>query len=270
MRPGTRYVYRVEARSAHGLSEASGDGNAETPQVPPPSRPTGLVFVSASHDSITLNWDAPTGAPIDSFQVLRRSRDGSEYGDGQGGVEFEVVVDDTGSSAATYTDTSAEARSRYVYRVKARNGHSLSGVSGDANAETHPDPADLPQYPLQASTPNVVIILADDLGWGDVRSNNPDSAMTTPRIDGIAASGVNYTDAHSPSSVCSPTRYGLLTGRHGWRTWKPLSVINGYDRPLIGPDRPTVGTLPAGLRIPHRGHRQMAPGDGLRPPVGRC
>ena len=196
-----------------------------------PAVPTGLNVRSVARDSVALGWDDPGDGTIEGYRILRRARDGSEYGDGLGAAEFVVIVDDTGSAAATYTDTSVTARTRYVYRVKARNANGLSAGSGDINAET-PD-----------ARPNVVIILADDLGWGDVRSNNPDSAMTTPRIDGIATSGAKFTDAHSPSSVCSPTRYGLLTGRYAWRTWLSKRVLSGYDRPLIGPDRPTLGTL---------------------------
>ena len=95
----------------------------------------------------------------------------------------------------------------------------------------------------EPARPNVVIILADDFGWADIASNNPDSAMTTPNIDSIAAAGIRFTDAHSPSSACSPTRYGLLTGRYAWRTWLTKAVLGGYDRPMIAPGTPTLGTL---------------------------
>ena len=254
----TRYVYRVKARNPQGLSEASSYANAETtdtPQPAPPSTPTGLAVSSASHDSVTLTWDDPGDSTIESYQVLRRSRDGSEYGDGLGDAEFVVIVDDTGSPATTYTDTSVAPRTRYVYGVKARNPHGLSGASSSANAETLEAPPDTPQSTIRGSRPNVVLILTDDLGWGDIRSNNPDSAMTTPRIDGIAAAGVNFTDAHSPSSNCTGTRYGLLTGRYSWRSWMGPGVLNGYDRPLIGPDRPTLGTLLQG-----HGYRTAAVG----------
>ena len=175
--------------------------------------------------------------------MLRHSLDGDEYGDGRGAAEFVSIVDDTGSSATTYADTSVTARTRYVYRVKARNPQGLSEASSNANAESHNAPPDTPQSPVQGSRPNVVLILADDLGWGDVQSNNPDSAMTTPLIDSIAAAGAYFTDAHSPSSVCSPTRYGLLTGRYSWRTWLTARALGGSDRPLIGRDQPTLGTL---------------------------
>src|SRR4051794_28963520 len=67
--------------------------------------------------------------------------------------------------------------------------------------------------------PNIVFILADDLGYGDVRAFNPDRCkIATPNIDALAAQGMRFTDAHTSSSVCTPTRYNLLTGRYNWRT----------------------------------------------------
>jgi len=88
--------------------------------------------------------------------------------------------------------------------------------------------------------PNVIFILADDLGYGDVRCNNPEGKVPTPNIDRLAGQGVRCTDAHSPSAVCTPTRYGILTGRYCWRTRLKKGVLQGYDAPLIDADRPTV------------------------------
>ncbi len=256
---GTRYVYRVKAINPAGTSGQSSYLNVETPAAPtspsPPAAPTSLAVSSATHDSASLTWDDPGDSTIESYQVLRRSLDGDEYGDGEGDAELVVIVDDIGSSDTTYTDTSVTARTRYVYRVKARNPQGLSGVSSNINTETLDAPPDTPQWPVQGSRPNVVLILADDLGWGDIQSNNPDSAMTTPRIDGIAAAGANFSDAHSPSSMCSPTRYGLLTGRYAWRTWLSEGVLGGHDRPMIGPGRATLGTLLQG-----HGYRTAAVG----------
>ncbi len=92
-----------------------------------------------------------------------------------------------------------------------------------------------------AEAPNVVFVLADDLGYGDVRALNPDSGIPTPHLDSLAADGMNFTDAHSPSSVCTPTRYGILTGRYSWRTRLKRGVLNGYGKPLIEGERTTVG-----------------------------
>ena len=66
--------------------------------------------------------------------------------------------------------------------------------------------------------PNIIVILADDLGYGDLSCNNPESRIPTPHADRLAAEGMRFTDAHSPSAVCTPTRYSLLTGRYHWRT----------------------------------------------------
>lgn len=91
--------------------------------------------------------------------------------------------------------------------------------------------------------PNIVFILADDLGYGDLGCYNPDSKILTPHLDRLAGEGMRFTDAHSPSSVCTPTRYGLLTGRYAWRTRLQRNVLGPWDKPLIAPDRLTVGKL---------------------------
>ena len=91
-----------------------------------------------------MTWDDPGDGTIESYPVLRRFRDGSEYGDGLGAAAFVVIVDDTGSSAAAYTDTSVTARTRYVYRVKARNSEGLSDQSGYLGVETPDAPTATP------------------------------------------------------------------------------------------------------------------------------
>ena len=91
--------------------------------------------------------------------------------------------------------------------------------------------------------PNIVFIMADDMGYGDVGCYNPDSKIPTPHIDALAEQAMRFTDAHSPSAVCTPTRYGILTGRYCWRTWLKSGVVGGYTPPLIEPDRPTVGSF---------------------------
>ena len=68
--------------------------------------------------------------------------------------------------------------------------------------------------------PNIVVILADDMGYGDLGMLNPDSKVPTPNLDAMAREGLLFTDAHSPSTVCTPSRYSLLTGRMAFRTGK--------------------------------------------------
>jgi arylsulfatase A-like enzyme len=91
--------------------------------------------------------------------------------------------------------------------------------------------------------PNIVYILADDFGYGDAACYNKDAKIPTPNIDRLAAEGVRFTDAHSASAICSPTRYGILTGRYAWRTRLKRNVLGPYDPPLIEPGRLTVGAL---------------------------
>jgi arylsulfatase A-like enzyme len=94
-----------------------------------------------------------------------------------------------------------------------------------------------------AKLPNIVIILGDDVGQGDLTCYNKNSKIPTPLMDRVAAAGVKFTDAHSPSALCSPTRYGLLTGRYAWRTRLQTFVLLSYDRPLIEPSRMTIASL---------------------------
>lgn len=91
--------------------------------------------------------------------------------------------------------------------------------------------------------PNIVYILADDLGYGDVSSLNSDGKIKTGNIDSIAKAGMAFTDAHSGSAVCTPTRYGVVTGRYSWRTRMKRGVLFGWSKPLITPDRMTVASM---------------------------
>jgi arylsulfatase A len=92
--------------------------------------------------------------------------------------------------------------------------------------------------------PNIVIILADDLGYGDVSCLNPESKIQTPQIDALAAAGALFTDAHAPSAICSPTRYSLLTGRYAWRHRSlRVGVLSGWDPPVIEPQQETIPRL---------------------------
>jgi arylsulfatase A-like enzyme len=97
---------------------------------------------------------------------------------------------------------------------------------------------------VKGSKPNILYILADDMGYGDVQCLNPERGkIKTPHIDQLAAEGMIFTDAHTGSSVCSPTRYGIITGRYSWRSKLQKSVLNGYSEPLIPTTRMTVASL---------------------------
>ena len=91
--------------------------------------------------------------------------------------------------------------------------------------------------------PNIVYILADDLGYGDVSCLNEDGKINTRNIDSIAKAGMIFTDAHSGSAVCTPTRYGIMTGRYCWRTRLKSGVLGGWSKPLMKLDRITVASM---------------------------
>ena len=88
--------------------------------------------------------------------------------------------------------------------------------------------------------PNVLLVLADDMGLGDVSHLNPASLWRTPHLDRLAREGMVFSDAHSSSGVCTPTRYTLLTGRYSWRGRLKRGVLQGYSPPLIEPGRQTL------------------------------
>jgi arylsulfatase A len=99
-------------------------------------------------------------------------------------------------------------------------------------------------WPAFAETkPNIVYVLCDDLGYGDLQCFNPEGKIATPNFDAVAKAGMRFTDAHSGSSVCSPTRYGILTGRYSWRSKLQSGVLGGLSPRLIEQDRLTVAQL---------------------------
>ena len=85
----------------------------------------------------------------------------------------------------------------------------------------------------RVSQPNIIYILADDLGYGDISCFNENSKIETPNLDQLAAEGMRFTDAHTSSAVCTPTRYGILTGRYNWRSTLKQGVLSGYSKALI-------------------------------------
>jgi arylsulfatase A len=113
-----------------------------------------------------------------------------------------------------------------------------------------------------ASLPNIIYVLADDLGYGDVRCNNAKSKIPTPNLDRLAERGMRFSDAHAGSSVCTPSRYNLLTGRYSWRSRLKASIVWEWDGALIEPDRTIVAGFlrDHGYRFSTRGHASMGEG----------
>ena len=91
--------------------------------------------------------------------------------------------------------------------------------------------------------PNIVLVLADDTGYGDPPCYNRESLIPMPHVDRLASEGIRFTDAHSPSALCTPTRYGILTGRYYWRTPKKHALVMPYEPPVIEPERLTLPKL---------------------------
>ncbi|MCK4923123.1 MAG: arylsulfatase [Bacteroidales bacterium] len=91
--------------------------------------------------------------------------------------------------------------------------------------------------------PNIIYVLADDLGYGDLEPFNPECKISTPKLNTMASEGMIFTDAHTSSAVCSPTRYGILTGRYNWRSRLKHGVLNGKSTALIPNTRSTVASI---------------------------
>jgi len=110
----------------------------------------------------------------------------------------------------------------------------FAGCSSSGNKPAMPD----------QKNPNIIFIMADDMGFGDVGCYNSESLIPTPNMDLLASQGIRLTDAHSPAALSTPSRYGLLTGRYCWRTRVKEGVILGYDEaPLIEKGRPTIASI---------------------------
>lgn len=132
--------------------------------------------------------------------------------------------------------------------------------------------------------PNIIFLICDDLGYGDVHCLNPEHGkIATPGADKLASEGMIFTDAHSGSSVCTPTRYGVMTGRYSWRTTLQSGVVTGFAPSLIAEDRTTVagflkgqGYSTAAIGKWHLNFEYLDPKTGeayngkkfSRPPVG--
>lgn len=102
----------------------------------------------------------------------------------------------------------------------------------------------------ESSKPNIVYIICDDLGYGEIHALAPKtSKIPTPGADQLAAQGMIFTEAHSGSAVCTPTRYGIMSGRYSWRTRLQKGVVTGFAPNLIAEDRPTVASF-----LKHQGY----------------
>ena len=83
--------------------------------------------------------------------------------------------------------------------------------------------------------PNIVILYADDMGYGDLGVQNPESKIPTPHLNRLATEGTRFTDAHSSSGICTPSRYALLHGRYHWRKFH--GIVDSFDQPILDAER---------------------------------
>ena len=122
--------------------------------------------------------------------------------------------------------------------------------------------ADIVAAPAGDDHPNIVVILADDMGYGNVKCNYSDGKIPTPHLDRLASHGMQFTDAHAPSSLCTPTRYALLTGRYAWRRGSRPGALAVRQAAHRGWAVDASGNV-AATWLPDRRLRQMASGHGL-------
>ncbi|MBL8808640.1 MAG: sulfatase-like hydrolase/transferase [Planctomycetaceae bacterium] len=103
----------------------------------------------------------------------------------------------------------------------------IAGPPSSSGSESH-----------ASDRPNIVILYADDMGYGDLGVQNADSRIPTPHLDRLAKEGTRFTDAHSSSGVCTPSRYALLHGRYHWRKFH--GIVNSFDQPVMDDERVTI------------------------------
>ncbi len=177
------------------------------------------TLTATDTDAARLRWSIPAG--------MAGGADGAVFS----------LIDDAGvltfSTAPDY-ETPTDDDGDNVYEVTVQ-------VSDGTNTDTAA--LEVTVTNVAEGVPNIVIILADDLGYGDIAHLNPQSQIPTPNLDALAQAGMAFLDAHTPSSVCTPTRYGLLTGRYAWRTRLKKGVLGSYNSPLLTSGRATLGSL---------------------------
>lgn len=95
----------------------------------------------------------------------------------------------------------------------------------------------------EKNKPNVIYVLFDDMGYGDVSALNPESAFKTPNFDKLAEEGLSFTDAHATAALCTPSRYSILTGRYNWRSCRKSGVNGGYEKSILEKGRKTIASM---------------------------
>ena len=201
--PERRYVYRIKAINADGVSEISGWVRAYTPEAPepeptpeptpeevdePPAQPTGLS-AEVSHDQVALTWDDPNYDSITGYVILRRNRDTAAEG------EFTTLVEDTGSAATTYTDDSVAAETPYTYRIKAINAAGTSERSRWVHVDTPAEPTPEPTPPPAPKVSNNAMTyhVEDGQNWISLQWKRPKGDVDGYRVLRMRNSRMEYS-----------------------------------------------------------------------------
>ena len=236
--PETKYVYRVKARNAHGLSGSSGFVKATTPAElaltsARPGRPT---VASVAHNSVSITWTDPGDSGITGYQVLRRNPTLHDTG------VFEVLEDDTGSADTSYTDTSVEPETKYVYRVKARNAHGLSEWSRALTVTTTADPTPPNTSPTGLPTITGAALAGQTLS-ADTSSIGDVNGLTNAQFTYQWIRSTGGTDADI--SGATGQTYTLTSSDHGSTVKVSVSFTDddGYFETLTSASTGTVATL---------------------------
>ena len=129
------------------------------------------------------------------------------------------------------------------FRLAAMTGMVVAGAVSCAEIAGDEDQLSGEAQPVPSGQPDVILILADDMGYGDISGLNPDSKIHTENIDALCASGIVFNNAHSSSSMSTPSRYSVLTGRYPWRTELKQGVLGSEAPAMIASGRRTLGDL---------------------------
>ena len=278
--PGGRYAYRIQARNGNALSQRSGFVDVTVPTGEPvrivPDAPRGLYPETVSQTSVTLSWDDPGDDTITGYRVLRQDLDGPDPD------SLNTVVDDTGSSANSYTDTTVSAGQRYIYRVVAVNDHGASEQSDALHLETPSNletPPSLPARPTGLSASEVahdsVTLSWDDpddrsiTGYRVLRRDvaNDAPGVFTTVVENTGTSAVTYVDG----SVAAETGYVYRVVAINAAGESPQSSYVNVETPQgpvndVPPPDTSPPDRPAGLQAVSVSHNSVTltwdnPGD---------
>jgi len=215
-------------RLTDDLTPGNGTGNA-------------MLFVSVDRSKwkkvgeFTIdNYD---GGPLEASLTLTKTTTGADYAVN---LSAETTVIDGSLTGSCLGFTPDDNLRSAVFAKGLGAGNKLCLDSFEIS---HSPAGEMTKVEPKGDQPNVLVVFVDDLGYGDPQCYNPESKIPTPHIDQLAADGMMFTDGHSASAVCTPSRYSILTGRYPWRSRLQQAIMGIWGYPLIPTDRLTIGSL---------------------------